>query len=166
MASWSLSSLSASVPLSRMNPEVMPRWKHITTVQAQSHLRQYSLNDSLDLHTWLFCLWMSVDERPGALVPAVRQHPQAVPVAPFLVVQPLQDLGEACEHGGAAPGAAHDVIHRVGEGRRLEAAVDVPTGAAHVRAAFIAVVGHPEDDHGFCFKNLLYKLASKVCNLT
>ena len=86
------------------------------------------------LLTLLPRLRMSIDERSRLLVPPVGQHPQPVPVGLRLVVQAVDNLGQSSEARGALGRRVDDVVDGVGEGGVLEAAVDVPAGAAHACA--------------------------------
>ena len=79
-------------------------------------------------------LWMLVDQRSRARVPAVREHPQPIPEIPLLPRKLLDELRQGDEVGGSLGRTADNVVEGVGERSGLEAPVDVPTGATDIGA--------------------------------
>jgi hypothetical protein len=86
-------------------------------------------------HGPLARLRVRVDHRMRQPAPPVRHHVQAIPVRQPLGRDSLYDLGERGKHCGAGSGAFDDVVHGVGEGRGLKAAVNVPAGASDFGAS-------------------------------
>ena len=82
-----------------------------------------------------------------------------------LLAHVLDDLGEGGEDGGALPRTLDDVVDGVGERRLLEAAVNVPTGAADLGAtAGTNVQGYPSgQEYALKVVNVALSLNSRIC---